>query len=355
MTKTPVSFALIFSVITSLSLTYGLAHAAPSTPAIPPGNITLDLVPVVGEGKLTSPIHATHSGDRSGRLFVVDQPGQIRIIGWHGKLLDMPFLDLAATGDVVEVNPGFDERGLLGLAFHPNYRWNGRFFVRYSKARTGSPDEPCFDTERGCHEAILAEFRVSANNPNVADPNSQHILFRIDEPQFNHNGGHLAFGPPEKHHGSHKFNKHKKKQNQGKHNKSRRYLYFSLGDGGGSNDGLADSPPSHGEFGNGLNNMTNLGAILRIDVDSGSPYAIPPDNPFAGNGCADGCDEIYAYGLRNPYRFSFDRRTDRLFLGEVGQGQYEEINIIQKGGNYGWCNFPLSHRTNTPFSVFFLS
>ena len=95
-------------------------------------------------------------------------------------------------------------------------------------------------------------------------------------------------------------------------------------------------PPSHGPDGNGLNNQTNLGAILRIDVDGGSPYAIPPDNPFAGGGCADGCDEIYAFGMRNPYRFSFDREDGRLFLGEVGQNLYEEIDIVQRGGNYGW-------------------
>ena len=288
------------------------------------GDITLKLEPIVGPGELTAPIFATHAGDWSGRLFIVDQPGQIRIINRHGVLLDKPFLDLTTTGDVVEVDPGFDERGILGLAFHPNYRGNGRFFVRYSKPRPGSEGEPCFDTTRGCHEAILAEFKVSKNDPNVADPNSQRILFRIDMPQFNHNAGHLAFIPLKL------IDRHRREPN------SRSHLYFSLGDGGGGNDGLADVPPSHGPFGNGLNNTNNLGTILRIDVDHGSPYGIPSDNPFAGNGCADGCDEIYAYGMRNPYRFSFDRKDGRLFLGEVGQALYEEIDIVQKGGNYGW-------------------
>ena len=298
---------------------------APGIPIIPKGNLTIDLVPVASAGELSAPVFATHAGDGSRRLFVLDQPGQIRVVA-NDTLLDTPFLDLVATGDVVEVNTGFDERGLLGLAFHPDYDNNGRFFVRYSKARPGSAGEPCFGSFRGCHEAILAEFRVSETNRNQADPDSQQILFRIDEPQFNHDGGHLAFSPGAT-----------KSGNGGRHDEDDRgLLYFSLGDGGGGNDGLLDDPPSHGPDGNGLNIRTNLGAILRIDVDNGFPYTIPPDNPFAGGGCADGCDEIYAYGMRNPYRFSFDRQNGRLFLGEVGQSLYEEVNIVRKGGNYGW-------------------
>ena len=308
-------------------LTYG-QNPPPWTPTIPKGDITIELATVVGPGELTAPVYATHAGDGSGRLFVLDQPGQIRIVTENGALLDTPFLDLVATGDVVTVNPGFDERGLLGLAFHPDYEENGRFFVRYSKARPGSPGEPCFGTSRGCHEAILAEFRVS-NDPNVADPTTQRIVFRIDEPQFNHNGGNVSFGPPE-------GESDDDEEDDDEGDSSRRYLYFSLGDGGGANDGLADTPPSHGPDGNGLNNRTHLGAILRIDVDGGLPYAIPPDNPFAGGGCANGCDEIYAYGMRNPYRFSFDDKDGRLFLGEVGQNLYEEVDIVRKGGNYGW-------------------
>ncbi len=282
------------------------------------GDIVIGL-DLVAEG-LTSPVFATHAGDRSGRLFIVDQIGLIRILDQDGTLLPTPFLDL--TGTIVAVNPFFDERGLLGLAFHPDYKRDGRFFVRYSAPRAGAPGEPCFGSSRGCHEEVLAEFHVS-DDPNVADP-SGTILFRIDEPQFNHNAGHVAFGPRER----------------GNRGAPARFLYFSLGDGGGAHDGLADIPPSHGPFGNGQNVETNLGAILRIDVDSppdpGLAYAIPPDNPFAG---APGADEIYAYGLRNPYRFSFDDGLGgdgRLFLADVGQNLFEEIDIVERGGNYGW-------------------
>ncbi|GAB4324450.1 MAG: PQQ-dependent sugar dehydrogenase [Candidatus Zixiibacteriota bacterium] len=257
---------------------------------------------------MTSPVMLTHAGDGSGRLFVVDQAGQIRVIE-NGTLLPTPFLDL--TAKIPALNPGFDERGLLGVAFHPDYEINGRFFVRYSAPRTGAPGEPCADPGnfiQGCHKEVLAEYAVSGN-PNVADPNSEIILFEVDEPQFNHNAGHLAFGPDG-------------------------YLYFSLGDGGGAHDGLADTPPSHGPNGNGQNTETALGSMLRIDVDGASPYAIPPDNPFVGG---PGLDEIYAYGFRNPYRFSFDHGgAGELFVADVGQALYEEINVVVKGGNYGW-------------------
>jgi hypothetical protein len=148
---------------------------------------------------------------------------------------------------------------------------------------------------------------VSVGDPNVADP-SGTVLFEVDEPQFNHDAGHVAFGPDG-------------------------FLYFTLGDGGGAHDGLADSPPSHGPIGHGMNIETALGSVLRIDVDSGSPYAVPPDNPFVG---VPGVDEIYAYGMRNPYRFSFDAADGRLFVADVGQNLFEEINVVQKGGNYGW-------------------
>jgi len=278
--------------------------STPVTAEIPKGDITIRLEPVAAG--LTAPVHVTHAGDGSGRLFIVDQSGPIQIVK-NGALLPTPFLDL--TAEIPALSPGFDERGVLGLAFHPNYADNGRFFVRYSKARTGDASEPCFGTSRGCHEEVLAEFSVSAD-PDVADPTGT-ILFRIDEPQFNHDGGTVEFGPDG-------------------------FLYFSLGDGGGANDGLGDSPPSHGPIGNGQNIETALGAVLRIDVDNGPPFAIPPDNPFVGT---DGLDEIYAYGLRNPFRFSFDDGpggTGRLFLADVGQNLFEEVNIIVSGGNYGW-------------------
>ena len=291
-----------------ISLVVLSALATQATAEIQKGKITVKLE-LVGAG-LTAPVHLTHAGDGSGRLFIVDQIGQIRIVK-NGVLLPDPFLDL--SDQLPALSPGFDERGVLGLAFHPNYVNNGRFFVRYSAPRVGDESEPCFGTSRDCHEEILAEFTVSAD-PDVANPVGT-ILFRIDEPQFNHDAGTVAFGPDG-------------------------FLYFSLGDGGGAHDGLADDPPSHGPIGHGQNINTALGAMLRIDVDSRPqvplPYAIPSDNPFVGTG---GVDEIYAYGMRNPYRFSFDDGPGgdgRLILADVGQNLFEEIDIVVDGGNYGW-------------------
>ncbi|MCH8824536.1 MAG: PQQ-dependent sugar dehydrogenase [Planctomycetes bacterium] len=339
------------SIIVSVFGCACLADANLVQAQVPPGDFTIELEPVVAG--LAAPLSVTHAGDRSGRLFIPDQPGQIWIVQ-DGEFLTTPFLDIADK--LPELNEFFDERGLLGLAFHPTYSVNGRFFVRYSAPREGSPDEPCFGTSRGCHTAILAEYRVSDDNPNIADPDSEIILFAIDEPQFNHDGGEVAFGPDG-------------------------FLYFTLGDGGGAHDGLADDPPSHGPIGHGQNIETALGAILRLDVDSpitichvppGNPgngrtitiaraalpahlahgdtigpcdgdddpaplrYGIPPDNPFVG---ITGVDEIYAYGLRNPYKFSFDDGPGgdgALFLADVGQNLFEEVNIIVNGGNYGW-------------------
>jgi len=265
---------------------------------------------------LSSPVALTHARDGSGRLFVVDQIGQIRIIQ-NGILLPTPFLDVSAKLPA----PGviFDERGLLGLTFHPNFPVNGRFFIRYSAPRAGDPSEPCNDPNGfivGCHKEILAEYRVSAADPNIADPASEVILFSVNEPQFNHDSGTVDFGPDG-------------------------MLYWTLGDGGGANDGLADVPPSHGPTGNGQNTQTPLGAILRIDVDSPPqaplPYAIPPDNPFADG--VNGLPEIYAYGMRNPYKFSFDDGPggdNALYVADVGQNLYEEVDIVTNGGNYGW-------------------
>ncbi|MBW2418681.1 MAG: PQQ-dependent sugar dehydrogenase [Deltaproteobacteria bacterium] len=275
---------------------------------IPEGDIVIEFETVASG--LTAPLGVTHAGDGSGRLFVYEQTGQIRIVD-GGTLLPAPFLDISAS--LVAINPFFDERGLLGVAFHPDYATNGRFFVRYSSPRAGAPGEPCFGTSRGCHEEVLAEYSASPD-PNVANP-AGTILFRVDEPQFNHDGGQVAFGPDG-------------------------FLYFSLGDGGGAHDGLADSPPSHGPIGNGQNIETALGAVLRIDVDSPPQtplaYAIPSSNHFVGE---PGKDEIYAYGFRNPYRFSFDDGpggTGALFLADVGQNLFEEIDIVVAGGNYGW-------------------
>jgi glucose/arabinose dehydrogenase len=258
----------------------------------------------VAEG-LTSPVTLTSPGDGSGRLFVVDQAGLIRVLMPDGSLRPEPFLDLRDR--MVTLMPGFDERGLLGIAFHPRYAANGRFFVYYSAPlRAGGPAG--FN-----HTSHISEFRVSAD-PNRADPASERILLQVDEPQFNHNAGTLLFGPDD---GD---------------------LYISLGDGGGANDvGLGHVADWYADNagGNGQDVTENLlGSILRIDVDAGTPYGIPADNPFAGT---PGLDEVWAYGFRNPYRMSFDSGgSHQLFVGDVGQNRWEEVSIVTAGGNYGW-------------------
>ena len=248
---------------------------------------------------LTSPVAIVSAFDGTGRLFIVDQTGTVRILTSTGTLLPEPFLDVRSR--MVPLNPNFDERGLLGLAFHPRYSSNGRFFVYYN-----APPRPGFD-----NTATFSEFRVSAD-PNKADPASERKFLELDDPQFNHNGGTVAFGRDG-------------------------YLYMSIGDGGAAND----CAPGHVEDwyadncgGNGQDVEHNLfGDILRIDVDGALPYAIPADNPFVGK---PGRDEIYAYGFRNPYRFSFDMADGRLFVGDAGQGLWEEVSLVEKGGNYGW-------------------
>ena len=294
---------LLLAVVAAAALA-----AVPSTAAAQTEEAPAVGLRTVADG-LTSPVTLASPGDGSGRLFVVDQAGLIQVLTPDGALRPEPFLDLRSR--MVTLMAGFDERGLLGLAFHPQYAANGRFFVYYSAPlRAGGPAG--FN-----HTSHISEFRVSAD-PNRADPVSERILLQVDEPQFNHNAGTLLFGPDD---GD---------------------LYISLGDGGGANDvGLghvADWFADNGG-GNGQDVTQNLlGSILRIDVDRGAPYAIPADNPFAGTpGCADGCDETWAYGFRNPYRMSFDSGgSHQLFVGDVGQLSWEEVNIVSAGGNYGW-------------------
>lgn len=266
----------------------------------PPIPIAVNLV---AQG-LASPITIVSAHDRTGRLFIVDQTGTIHILTKEGVLLPTPFLDVRTK--IVTLRTNFDERGLLGLAFHPDYEENGRFFVYYSAPlQPGAPAG--FD-----HTARIAEYHVSGN-PNVADPASERIILEIHKPQFNHNGGTLAFGNDD-------------------------LLYISIGDGGGANDvGLGHVEDWYADNGGGNGQDTEqnlLGNILRIDIDHGSPYGIPSDNPFVGR---PGRDEIFAYGLRNPYRMSFDMKGGhRLFAGDAGQGLWEEVSIIERGGNYGW-------------------
>jgi glucose/arabinose dehydrogenase len=247
--------------------------------------IQLDLV---AEG-LSSPVAGSHAGDGSGRLFIAEQTGLIKIFQ-DGQILSEPFLDLRRT--IISPGSANDERGLLGIAMHPNYAENGRFFVYYSATGGGAGSN---------HRSVVAEYHVSADDPNTADTEGREIL-TFDQPQSNHNAGQLAFGADG-------------------------MLYIGSGDGGGAND-------QHGSIGNGQNLNILLGKILRINVDGTEPYEIPTDNPFTD---IDGEDEIWAYGLRNPWRFSFDRGgSNELFCADVGQNQWEEVNIITRGGNYGW-------------------
>ena len=282
--------------------------------ATAPAQAQEDDAPAVGLRELadgfTSPVTAVSADDGTNRMFVVDQLGLVRVLEADGTLRSEPFLDL--RNRIVALMPEFDERGLLGLAFHPDYADNGRLFVYYSAPlRAGGPVG--YD-----HTSRISEFRVSAADPNSADPASERVLLELDEPQFNHNAGTLLFGP------------------------SDGYLYISVGDGGGANDdelGHVEDWYAANDGGNGQDIQHNLlGDILRIDIDAGSPYAIPADNPFAGiPGCADGCDETWAYGFRNPYRMSFDMAGGhRLFVGDAGQNLWEEVDIAVKGGNFGW-------------------
>ena len=257
--------------------------AAQATP-FDPNAVSLRFEPLI-EG-LTRPTFATHAGDGSGRLFLLEQPGVIRI--WRdGALLEQPFLDIQE-----QVEDGGNEQGLLGLAFAPDYAESGLFWINYTDLRGNT---------------VVARFNVS-DDPNVADATSEFPVLQIEQPARNHNGGMITFGPDG-------------------------YLWIGTGDGGAAND----------RFNNGQNPNTLLGKMLRLDVtsDLSQPYTIPSDNPWVAadwNG-ADVRDEIWAVGLRNPWRFSFDRATDALWIADVGQNQYEEVNFtasLDGGDNYGW-------------------
>ena len=238
------------------------------------------------------------------RLFILDQIGEVRVVK-NGKLQPTPFLDLKSK--IVNLKDKHEERGLLGLAFHPEFQNNGRFFVYYSAPlRKGAPNN--FN-----HTSVVAEYRATNSKSDVADPATEKVLMYVSQPQDNHNAGTLMFGPDG-------------------------YVYISLGDGGNKNDigvGHVRDWYNKNDGGNGQDVKQNLlGSILRIDVNSGSPYGVPSDNPFVGN--QGGMKEIYAYGLRNPYRFSIDSETGMIIAADVGQVLREEINVIRKGANYGW-------------------
>lgn len=287
--------------------------------AFPP--IKLDTVVA---GQIDSPVDMVTAGDGTGRLFIADQRGRVRIFK-NGMLQPGAFLDISSK--LVVERAGFDERGLLGIAFHPGYATAEspgfrRFYVFYNAP---SPNAPGIQTAPVDCRTVIAEFRVSEANPDVADPASERILLSFDKPQFNHNGGGIAFGPDG-------------------------LLYFSTGDGGSSNDnnfghtGGGNNPRPTNAKGNSQDLTNFMGKIHRIDplgtTGPGGQYAIPPTNPFATSPNGER-PEIYAYGLRNCWRFSFDSRpggTNALLAADVGQGAVEEINIVTPGGNYGWRN-----------------
>lgn len=238
-------------------------------------------------GGFAQPVHVTHAGDGSGRIFVVEQAGRIRILD-NGTVLPAPFLDLASLNPPRLVAGG--EQGLLSVAFPPGFAAKGYFYVDYTRTPEGA--------------TVVARYRVSAGDANVADPASEEVILAIPQPFANHNGGQLAFGPDG-------------------------YLYIGMGDGGSGGDPLN----------NGQSPGTLLGKLLRIDVESGTaPYGIPPTNPFLDNAAYR--PEIWALGVRNPWRFSFDRGTGDLYIGDVGQGSFEEIDFQAAGDpagrNFGW-------------------
>lgn len=271
----------------------------------PSSNVTPDLKMVADN--LVSPIAVDAPPDDSKRLFVVDQVGKIWVIDANGTRSGTPFLDISSK--MVTLNGGYDERGLLGFAFHPDFKTNGKCYVFYSAPPKPGGPEPGANWN---NTVRISEFKV-ATDGTTADPASERIILEVDHPQSNHNGGTIAFGPDG-------------------------YLYISIGDGGNKDDvapGHVSDWYATNAGGNGQDIYQNLlGNILRIDVNSGATYSIPTDNPFVGT-AAKG--EIWAYGFRNPYRFSFDMGgTRQLLAGDAGQSLYEEIDLVTKGGNYGW-------------------
>ncbi|HVR71162.1 MAG TPA: PQQ-dependent sugar dehydrogenase [Vicinamibacteria bacterium] len=283
--------ALILGAGAAVGLLAGCGSEGPASPGpapSPSAGACATGAPVAGTpalastlvaGGLTMPLDVQSAPGDPTRLFVVEQRGRIRIVR-GSTVVATPFLDISSGLGCC------GERGLLGLAFHPGYAQNGRFYVNYTNPQG---------------HTHVSEFRVTSN-ADVADPGSERVLLFVAQPFSNHNGGGLAFGPDGR-------------------------LYIGLGDGGGGGD------PQE----NGQDLGTHLGKMLRIDVDGGMPYAIPADNPFRST--AGALPEIWALGLRNPWRFSFDRGTGELYIADVGQSSREEINVVaaNRGGvNYGW-------------------
>jgi len=257
----------------------------------PPVNVSYKVITAFPKLSFTRPVDLQHAGDQSNRLFVVEQAGLISVFPNDSTVAAKTiFLDIRS-----KVQDQGNEQGLLGLAFHPDYETNGFFFVNY--------------TATNPERTVISRFKVS-QNPDQADAASEQVILTFAQPYSNHNGGQVSFGPDG-------------------------YLYIAAGDGGSGGD----------PQGNGQNRAALLGKILRIDVDkqeNGALYGIPADNPFANN-TSGYRKEIYAYGMRNPWRFSFDPANGKLWAGDVGQNSFEEIDIIENGGNYGWNTMEARH------------
>jgi glucose/arabinose dehydrogenase/plastocyanin len=297
--------------------------ATPLLPRIGKGPIRIELQSVASG--LSAPVDFVSANDGTGRMFIVNQTGRILVLK-NGQVLATPFLDVSSR--LVPLMPNYDERGLLGLAFHPGFSDSNspgfrKLYTYTSEPVNGAADFTVPHTDPFNHQSVLAEWQVSASDPDVVDVATRREVMRIDEPQFNHNAGQLVFRP------------------------SDHYLYVSLGDGGAANDvGDGHNPAT----GNGQDTTTVLGKVLRIDplapaltpsstdlVSVNGKYRIPASNPFVANpAIPEVVREIYAWGFRNPFRFGFDAATDKLIVADVGQDHIEEIDIVESGKNYGW-------------------
>lgn len=279
---------------------------SPGSPTInlanPPADLNttpmdIEVVEAYPNLRISRPVAITGADDDSGRLFIASQTGEIYYIDQDDEQVQEPelFMDLS---DRVSYKDRENEEGFLGLAFHPKFKENGKLYVYYT-------------TSQQPHVSIVSEFRTKEGSQHqVGDPSSERELMRIDQPFWNHNGGTVVFGPDG-------------------------YLYIGLGDGGKANDPLK-SAQDHSKL---------LGSILRIDIDTqddGLAYGIPDDNPLVGR--SDVCPEIYAWGIRNIWRMAFDPVTGKLWAADVGQDEWEEIDLIRKGGNYGWSMREGAHR-----------
>jgi glucose/arabinose dehydrogenase len=278
-------------VIFALLLVLGLSTAfAQDEPTINPDDYTWA---AVADG-FDNPLYVTNAGDSSGRLFVLEQTGFILVIEADGKVLEHPFLTIDHLLPRRVYQGGYTEQGLLGLTFHPDFENNGQFFVSYIN---------------NSGDTVIARYTVDAEDPNRADVQSAEEIFTLDQPFDDHNGGQIVFGDDG-------------------------YLYIGLGDGGGSGDPNA----------NGQNTQNLFGTILRIDVDT-NPYSVPDSNPFVND--PDYEPEIWVFGLRNPWRFSFDSANGDLYIGDVGQEAWEEIDYMPAdeaaGTNFGWDVFEATH------------